>query len=1185
MSLKRHGKTNKPNSIAEHPRLPPDYPSREELIAQLSQLRSSLDGAYETLDSLAPSADPEIIHKVADMVDIINGLHECEFELMDLLAKDSHVISPAPSRGGDNPIDNDDERLCDGTETGEHDAHSRVASQEDLSLYGAYAVSSSRAHKTANEMSRPEKSSDQLDLSEKQVHIPAHERADYIKRLEEIQKVNERLVDRCRRLGLVLRCGFALDKNFTSKIKEVKDIIAAKDQAQRKLKTLMAQVTGVKVETTAPLTKFENDETYGKPFPRFEPRGASSLSPDEHVHGPVDDENIIKKPRSYLGFVESTDASSAPDYAQFLRGLSQPYAREHGERESAFVPIHNASHLDSLRDKNKRPTNVEGHGDHNNDVKHLAVGAGVSLRRMREMDDSHSSSQEDGQTPSQWDQQRLGRSSSARSALAPPPPSSQNAQQSSLLQRVLSAANNNNTLPNNLYRGTTGKSPISLQSSSGMGSMNSRSLASIDNCRNDLMMSCNISRAATRNQDTEDNIGQRGFSERSNNLNKPFRQPTRSSSFYSELDFRNQEFLRWDDDRVNTTPCPSPPFRDLGFSRRLSTTESQQITDELNRVRRYRNVEETLPQQNWWGSGTDLGHSERQSVLQDHHNFMQRGKSALNEKQPIGTSYYDLDALLYDPIPNVNGQRNTSDCYTQNMQLSISIQELSQQIRNLNAAVSANKAATRDALMQQRFDLHNMTRNIRDVSDMISESTKRIVTQISSQTRIIVDIEARLRRLEDNQRVGSQKPSTPRERERDWQVPGRPDVMLSQEMPFQFGVRDPSRDAENGTSNSMLNNQIPPGTRANNYWDNFRSYSRQNMLSKSNANVHQTTYSHEPSPSAAAETSRYSAEGLNHTQLYSDISPGSLDTGRRNGGVKNSWATSGFYENMSSKKRNKDQKSQSTFTPLSKVGSSTQANCTVPESLHTSHARDAHPEPDENNSTPTNRQQLHSGLSPRISPFRRDPEPRRYSHFTDLDLHWPPVSSEVTRKANFERDMSTTLIRGTDAHSSRDMLHHRDVRLEENNPNSQSSASKVEREKHIIQKYEHRPIESFMSLDDTRSTNQEVLDTADDNTMPDWATSASRRDESSNTHEGPSSTAEYRSPLSSPLLRHIPDNIVNEDTDQTDRTNEVRGAVSPPNITSNTDVPLNIRCEESSITENSLGRSTNRSDTSGSNNL
>ncbi|CAH0561493.1 unnamed protein product [Brassicogethes aeneus] len=34
-----------------------------------------------------------------------------------------------------------------------------------------------------------------------------------------------------------------------------------------------------------------------------------------------------------------------------------------------------------------------------------------------------------------------------------------------------------------------------------------------------------------------------------------------------------------------------------------------------------------------------------------------------------------------------------------------------------------------------------------------------------------------------------------------------------------------------------LNNQVPPGNRANNYWDNFRSYSRQNLLSTKNNEV------------------------------------------------------------------------------------------------------------------------------------------------------------------------------------------------------------------------------------------------------------------------------------------------------------------------------------------------------------
>ncbi|XP_017880567.1 uncharacterized protein LOC108625240 isoform X2 [Ceratina calcarata] len=46
----------------------------------------------------------------------------------------------------------------------------------------------------------------------------------------------------------------------------------------------------------------------------------------------------------------------------------------------------------------------------------------------------------------------------------------------------------------------------------------------------------------------------------------------------------------------------------------------------------------------------------------------------------------------------------------------------------------------------------------------------------------------------------------------------------------------PSHTTATGSVNSQhqhqqLNNQVPPGNRANNYWDNFRSYSRQNLLS------------------------------------------------------------------------------------------------------------------------------------------------------------------------------------------------------------------------------------------------------------------------------------------------------------------------------------------------------------------
>lgn len=38
-------------------------------------------------------------------------------------------------------------------------------------------------------------------------------------------------------------------------------------------------------------------------------------------------------------------------------------------------------------------------------------------------------------------------------------------------------------------------------------------------------------------------------------------------------------------------------------------------------------------------------------------------------------------------------------------------------------------------------------------------------------------------------------------------------------------------ETSHGPITETLNNQVPPGNRANNYWDNFRSYSRQNLLS------------------------------------------------------------------------------------------------------------------------------------------------------------------------------------------------------------------------------------------------------------------------------------------------------------------------------------------------------------------
>ena len=52
------------------------------------------------------------------------------------------------------------------------------------------------------------------------------------------------------------------------------------------------------------------------------------------------------------------------------------------------------------------------------------------------------------------------------------------------------------------------------------------------------------------------------------------------------------------------------------------------------------------------------------------------------------------------------------------------------------------------------------------------------------------------------------------------------------------------------TTTSALNNQVPPGRRANNYWDNFKSYSRQNRLEVTPCTP-QTTQSNPSRPTAA----------------------------------------------------------------------------------------------------------------------------------------------------------------------------------------------------------------------------------------------------------------------------------------------------------------------------------------------
>ncbi|XP_060531210.1 pericentriolar material 1 protein isoform X2 [Cylas formicarius] len=57
-----------------------------------------------------------------------------------------------------------------------------------------------------------------------------------------------------------------------------------------------------------------------------------------------------------------------------------------------------------------------------------------------------------------------------------------------------------------------------------------------------------------------------------------------------------------------------------------------------------------------------------------------------------------------------------------------------------------------------------------------------------------------------------------------------------------------------------LNNQVAPGNRANNYWDNFRSYSRQNLLSTKNSECFQNSGSERTNPFAVPSTSKSNSE-------------------------------------------------------------------------------------------------------------------------------------------------------------------------------------------------------------------------------------------------------------------------------------------------------------------------------------
>ncbi|XP_063988432.1 uncharacterized protein LOC135168324 isoform X2 [Diachasmimorpha longicaudata] len=73
-----------------------------------------------------------------------------------------------------------------------------------------------------------------------------------------------------------------------------------------------------------------------------------------------------------------------------------------------------------------------------------------------------------------------------------------------------------------------------------------------------------------------------------------------------------------------------------------------------------------------------------------------------------------------------------------------------------------------------------------------------------------------------------------------------------------------SANSHQHDNHQQLNNQVPPGNRANNYWDNFRSYSRQNLLS----GTPKTLSDSMPGPSSNTNTTtNATASGLHVSHL------------------------------------------------------------------------------------------------------------------------------------------------------------------------------------------------------------------------------------------------------------------------------------------------------------------------------
>lgn len=211
--------------------------------------------------------------------------------------------------------------------------------------------------------------------------------------------------------------------------------------------------------------------------------------------------------------------------------------------------------------------------------------------------------------------------------------------------------------------------------------------------------------------------------------------------------------------------------------------------------------------------------------------------------------------------------------------------------------------------------------------------------------------------------------------------------------------------------------------------------------------------------------------------------------------------------------------------------------------------------------TTNRRQPLYSRLSPQPSPFRRESESGPFSRMSDFELPWPPVPQEGRRRMKYSDN--NHVVQPMENSNVPDLASPRDSCHEDNNPNSQMVTPKVDREKHM-HNFETPRSTAYTDLEDSRSRNQELLDSSDDRGAPAWVINALEVGSASG-----HTTSPPMSPFYSTGIRPRPVMDNNENAEQVEQTEphepSVRTALTASNISSSSTVPMNIRCEESAI--------------------